>query len=52
LNRSTTSVNSADGDSLWQKIETNGAQARLKVAQKTLDRMVPDIESYVAQAAQ
>lgn len=46
------SVSSADGDSLWQKMETNGAQARLKLAQKTLDKMVPDIESYVAQAAQ
>jgi hypothetical protein len=40
-------VSSAESDSLWQKMDTNGAQARMKVAQNALNKMVPDIEAYV-----
>lgn len=43
-------VSSLEGDTTWQKMDTNGAQARVKVAQKTLNKMVPDIEAYVAEA--
>lgn len=43
-------VSSLEGDTIWQKMDTNGAQARVKVAQKTLNKMVPDIEAYVAEA--
>lgn len=43
-------VSSIEGDTIWQKMNTNGAQATVKVAQKTLDKMVPDIEAYVRDA--
>jgi hypothetical protein len=43
-------VSSLEGDTIWQKMDTNGAQATVKVAQKTLNKMVPDIEAYVRDA--
>lgn len=39
-------VVSTEGDSLLDLYNTNGAEARVKLAQKMLDRLIPDIEAY------
>jgi len=38
---------SSEEDSLWEKLNTNGAQAREKLAHQMLARLIPDIELYV-----
>ncbi len=39
-------VVSSEKDSLWVKMNTNGAQAREKLAHRMLERLIPDIEAY------
>lgn len=43
---------SSEKDSLWTKLNTNGAEAREKVAQLMLERLIPDIEAYASAMAQ
>jgi hypothetical protein len=38
---------STEKDSIWEKWNTNGAEARLKTAKLLLEKLVPDIETYV-----
>jgi hypothetical protein len=38
---------SSEKDSLWEKMNTNGAEARVKTAGLLLEKLVPDIEAYV-----
>jgi hypothetical protein len=45
------SVVSSEKDTLWERMNTNGAQAREKVAQLMLDRLIPAIEAYVHDVA-
>jgi len=40
-------VVSSEKDSFWERMNTNGAEARLKVAKLLLEKLVPDIEAYV-----
>jgi hypothetical protein len=40
-------VVSTEKDSTWEKWNTNGAQAREKLAHLVLERLVPDIEAFV-----
>lgn len=37
---------SSEKDSLWTKMNTNGAEAREKLAQLMLERLIPNIEAY------
>ncbi|MCS0581794.1 hypothetical protein NX784_09340 [Massilia pinisoli] len=39
---------SSEKDSLWTKMNTNGAEAREKLAQLMLERLIPDIEAYAS----
>ena len=39
---------SSEKDSLWTKMNTNGAEAREKLAQLMPERLVPDIEAYAS----
>lgn len=40
-------VVSTEKDSLWEKLNTNGAEAKVKLAHLMLERLIPDIESFV-----
>jgi hypothetical protein len=39
-------VVSTEKDSIWQKMNTNGAEGREKLAHLMLERLIPDIERY------
>lgn len=41
-------VTSSEKDSFWTKMNTNGAEAREKLAHLMLERLIPDIEAYAA----
>ncbi len=44
-------VVSSEKDSLWVKMNTNGAQAREKLVHLMLERLIPDIEAYALAVA-
>lgn len=45
-------VLSSEGDSIWTKMNTNASTGKLKAATKLLERVIPDIESFVDQIVQ
>jgi hypothetical protein len=39
-------ITSSEKDSVWEKWNTNGAEAREKLAHLMLERLIPDLETY------
>jgi hypothetical protein len=42
-------VISSEKDTLWEKWNTNACQGKAKAAHLLMERLIPDIESYVSE---
>lgn len=42
-------IDSSEGDSIWEKMNTNAAQGKQKAADKLIAAIVPDIEAFVVE---
>lgn len=40
-------INSSDGDSWWERINTNASKGKTKAADKLIKKIIPDIERWV-----
>ena len=43
-------VVSSEGDSWWEKMNTNASEGKIKAGKKLLRQLIPDVETYIAKS--